>query len=336
MAESKYIVDVAVQKFRIDSIDSATSTISAVFSIHLRWRDPDLSAEAAAAGREWFSAWEPPWQPRFDFSSEVEPIEVVRSQYKVDDEGFVRAFIRMRGRFFAAVHLHDFPLDSHLVSITASSLLPTAQCAFQRYAGGYPCSWQGGSGELYDWHVATDSLDVVCSVPPASAGPVSFSSFSLRFAVARRSGYYVAQIVLPTSLLVLSGCASVLMDVSHGGNDGLGDRLGYLMTLLLTLVAFRFVVRDAIPRVSYHTAMDRYLVVAFGAVVWLIAVTAAVSLIGHFLAGIELRYADVGVVLTTGLCWTVFHFWLLRRWRSRVLFDAASLCSQHLVPVSRR
>ena len=44
---------------------------------------------------------------------------------------------------------------------------------------------------------------------------------------------------VPTSLLVLSGCASVLMDVSHGGNDGLGDRLGYLMTLLLTLVALR-------------------------------------------------------------------------------------------------
>ena len=45
--------------------------------------------------------------------------------------------------------------------------------------------------------------------------------------------------------------------------DGLSDRFGYLVTLLLTAVAFQFVISTEMPNVPYLTILDSYIIASF-------------------------------------------------------------------------
>lgn len=55
-------------------------------------------------------------------------------------------------------------------------------------------------------------------------------------------------------IITLLGFAIFLVD-----SDDVASRLSLFITLQLTLVAFKFVVSDHIPKVSYFTALDLYL-----------------------------------------------------------------------------
>ena len=45
--------------------------------------------------------------------------------------------------------------------------------------------------------------------------------------------------------------------------DGLADRYGFLVTLLLTAVAFQFVLSAEMPNVPYLTVLDKYIICSF-------------------------------------------------------------------------
>jgi hypothetical protein len=63
---------IAVQKYRLISVDCPRSCFTAFFSLHLRWLDPALTAEDKAASKAWDNNWEPTWNPRIDFVNETE------------------------------------------------------------------------------------------------------------------------------------------------------------------------------------------------------------------------------------------------------------------------
>ena len=52
--------------------------------------------------------------------------------------------------------------------------------------------------------------------------------------------------------------------------DDVADRLSVSVTLMLAAVAFRFVVSTMLPKVSYLTIMDYYLLIGFVALIILI------------------------------------------------------------------
>merc|ERR1719433_1520327 len=45
--------------------------------------------------------------------------------------------------------------------------------------------------------------------------------------------------------------------------DGIVDRLSITLTMMLTSVAFRFLVADSLPKISYYTFLDKYLMYHF-------------------------------------------------------------------------
>lgn len=72
--------------------------------------------------------------------------------------------------------------------------------------------------------------------------------------VYRASYYYVAQVF---SILTLLACSTLLVFVVPAIQ--LADRLSLTVTLLLTTIAFKFAIRDAIPKVAYSTFLDTYM-----------------------------------------------------------------------------
>lgn len=80
----------------------------------------------------------------------------------------------------------------------------------------------------------------------------------LRMRIERISAFYVGNVILPVFLVVGACFISIAED-----RFSPADRLSITLSLMLTMVAFRFVTNAWLPRNAYLTWMDSYMIVAF-------------------------------------------------------------------------
>ena len=73
----------------------------------------------------------------------------------------------------------------------------------------------------------------------------AWKATKIRFHVLRLSTFYIQNVVLTMFVLSLLGLLSFTMDVAD-----VGSRVGNLLTLILTAVAFKFILANTLPKVS--------------------------------------------------------------------------------------
>lgn len=73
----------------------------------------------------------------------------------------------------------------------------------------------------------------------------------------RQYKYYLLNVVLIMFILTSLGLTSYALD-----HDALGDRLNVNITLILTVVAFKFVLASYVPRTPYSTQLDVYMLLS--------------------------------------------------------------------------
>jgi len=93
----------------------------------------------------------------------------------------------------------------------------------------------------------------VAHEPTVERGSPPHKASLVRLQVARRPQYYVNNIVGIITMLSLLGFLAFFLPVGD-----LGDRINLILTLLLTAVAFKFVVAESIPRLGYQTHIDSF------------------------------------------------------------------------------
>ena len=84
----------------------------------------------------------------------------------------------------------------------------------------------------------------------AEASPVYTFSFRAR----RQVGFYIVKIVLPLAMVVAMSWVVFWIDPAEAGTQ-----IGVSITTMLTLIAYRFAVGAYLPRVSYLTRMDYFI-----------------------------------------------------------------------------
>jgi hypothetical protein len=84
--------------------------------------------------------------------------------------------------------------------------------------------------------------------------PIHCSRFRVKLRASRRMRYYQIQIILLTSLILVSSLLPLGMKA-----DNLADRMAVLAGGLLALTAFKFSIAEELPSVPYSTFMDMYL-----------------------------------------------------------------------------
>ncbi len=100
-----------------------------------------------------------------------------------------------------------------------------------------------------------------------------WSQVVIRFQIKRRAAGYLYRVGFYNLLLAYTSvCTFALSPV-----DDLGDRIGFLITLILAAVAFQFIVSQYLPNVSYLTILDKYTFIVFTICCILLGI---VSLIG--------------------------------------------------------
>jgi hypothetical protein len=89
--------------------------------------------------------------------------------------------------------------------------------------------------------------------PTIQRNKIAHKATTVTLQVKREPAYFVNNIVAIMTMLSLLGMVVFALPA-----DSLNDRVGVILTLLLTAVAFKLVISDSIPKVGYSTLIDRF------------------------------------------------------------------------------
>ena len=85
-----------------------------------------------------------------------------------------------------------------------------------------------------------------------------YQTLSIDVPMRRKPGYYLWNIVLIQALISAISLSTSLIEVSD-----FAGRMENILTVLLSTVAFKFIIAEALPNINYETKLDWYLLYSF-------------------------------------------------------------------------
>mmetsp|Transcript_15064 Transcript_15064/g.22775 ORF Transcript_15064/g.22775 Transcript_15064/m.22775 type:complete len:449 (+) Transcript_15064:68-1414(+) len=166
-------------------------------------------------------------------------------------------------QLFEPMELEKFPFDCQDLTIPLQCDDPRYELTrimFQDTKGG-TSSWFSIDREnlcLKDFDLSTKCLVEFRNQDPSkSKGGNVYSIFTVRLKLYRRFPFYFWNFYLVNGLLSASAITCFTFDCDQ---DGIGNRFAVLFTILLTLMAAKFTISDQVPKLSYNTALDIYII----------------------------------------------------------------------------
>ena len=160
-------------------------------------------------------------------------------------------------RFSQPFDLHDFPLDRQKLTIHyVAAGLPEDEIKMTpliREAGRR--SGIADKFSLPDFEVLSWTANPKPYIP--FPGEVGVAGFQMEIEVKRRLTYFIAKMIIPLCLIVIISWVPLWTDPRQSGSN-----LAIAATSFLTLVAYLFAIAVLLPRVSYLTRMDIFIILS--------------------------------------------------------------------------
>ncbi|KAL6043632.1 hypothetical protein QOT17_023780 [Balamuthia mandrillaris] len=299
----------------IDGIDSIciAQTFYCDFKIFAQWVDPALIGHDASVKVDWKKAF----SPNIYVKNAIE-LETTEDRLRLRDpkRGLVTHTRRFRGTLSQFYRLHDFPFDTQTLTIHLSSTGHIDKNYFLQHRSRNNVIERF---ELQEWEVlplAGPSIEL--TDPSLSSTGVAYSEYLAQIRLQRFSSYYVFNVGAVMALLV-----SMCFYTSAIPLDALPDRMSITLTLILTVVAFKYSVSDNLPKINYMTLLDKYVLVSF---LFLYAMGLENFLISTSSSEKEVVEAWDHRLMVWWLClWVVFHLYCM----VVVLFKRRRKLQQH-------
>ena len=195
--------------------------------------------------------------------------------------------------FRETFELHDFPFDKQDLTIEMRQDDPRTWDVFDLRV--HSVMFYKIALQLPEWSMC---------MPLVKRGSPAHKSTDVALQVVRRPQYYLRNIVSVVTMLSVMSLFSFAIPIKE-----ISERINTIITLLLTTVAFKFVIGDSLPRVNYNTKLDKFM---FKNMLFLFLV-ATTSTAGSIAADLSPEGAfdtsSTGLVNGT-LFWTSFVIWL--------------------------
>jgi hypothetical protein len=242
-----YVIDV-------DEVDSASQRFSASVFYLATWRIPSLLHQGPGPLVRGLTEV---WNPRLIIVNQQQAWNAYPGFVEISPDGNVAYIQKVWGWFSQPLDLRDFPMDRQTltVHIAAVGLLEKDVKMI---------SWEGAYGRtsgiskrfsIPDFDVVSWHAEPMPYIPfeglPGTAG------YRMQIEVKRKVAYYVMKIIIPLCLIVLMSWAPRWIDPGQ-----IGTNIGISTTAFLTLVAYLFAINVLLPRVSYVTRMDRFILLS--------------------------------------------------------------------------
>lgn len=234
--------------------------------------------------------------------------EVTLQRLETSEPGELQVSGHVTGAFTEQFELAEFPFDVQCLSVK-----------LRMWGTGVQESEDYGKlifGMYGSEHDVADNPEWLIHTPALQTHGNVFSKQHVVFTciVQRTSAHYIRTIVLP-----LFGLTSMTFTAFILNPAELNDRLTIVITMLLTVVAFKLVVAEKLPKLAYSTRLDAYMDMSF---ISMFAIAAECTVAYYYSDDAE--YSNTGMIICAAL-WLlvnahfVFCWWQMRRFVKRVL-----------------
>lgn len=245
----------------VKAVDAINGCVNLDFQMYLTWDDPSLVGVPV----EKRPPYDELWNPEIEINNDVDLEQlwaVFPAAYQGVETGTVRWGARYRGNITNAMDLRLFPFDSDNFyirvgpkSIAKKDLLLVIDDKKHGCEGAVGDKVKESS--LEEWDIGAVRAFEKDS-PPSGSGAI-YSNAVLEVQIFRRVWYYFTKILLVKLIMIVS-CFTVF---KQDAAEAFSDRQAHTFTLALTVVAFLYVAGQDLPKVSYLTIMDKYMLLGF-------------------------------------------------------------------------
>jgi hypothetical protein len=295
-------VEVSFYLIDLSAVNGATQSFDADVVVGAKWRDlrlADTYAEPTMVPATDL------WSPRLAVVNRRSIDRTLPEELRVFPDGTVTYVQRFIGTFSAEMNLREFPLDRQRFYVQVVGGSTSASIEFVPGTG-ENLSGQSPRFTISDWRVGTSRIE---PAPLAlnSAG-LGLAGIAVVVEAERELRYYVVQVVVPLMMIVTMAWTVFWIDPSV-----VPTRLGVVVTTMLTLIAYRFALSNLLPRLSYLTRLDWFMLGSTSLILaTLLTMAAAARLQSHgkdeTVAKLD-RWGRVTFAVAALVVWTVP--WLL-------------------------
>ncbi len=241
-------VTIAVFILDIDEVNSASQSFDANVYIELHWQDPRLVHDNP---NEITRGLNEVWNPRLLFINQQKIWPTLPEIVEVFPDGEVVYRQRVWGAFSQPLKLKDFPFDQQVFTIQLGSagfnpnevrLIPD-----KGSRTGIAQKFSLADWDILDWRAQTADF-----VP--SLDEEGFAGFYISIEAKRRYGYFITKVIIPLLLIVMMSWVVFWVDPKESGTQ-----ISVAFTTMLTLIAYRFAVGTDLPKISYLSRLDYFI-----------------------------------------------------------------------------
>jgi hypothetical protein len=273
-------VQIAIYMIDVDEVDSAEQSFAASVYLEAHWNSPYLRHEGPGPV---YHRVTDVWTPRLVTVNQQAAWAAFPEYVEIQPDGEVVYRQKVWARFSQPLELHEFPFDQQILEVhVAAASLPEKEVKFVPYDRRGDSSGIAEQFSLPDFDVLSWEA-VPVAYPPGDENGVA--GFRMQIFVKRRVMYFLIKLILPLCLIVVISWVPHWIDPEQTGTN-----IGISMTAFLTLVAYLFATNVLLPRVSYITRLDRFILLSTIMVfVSLLHTVLSVVLVGKQKTGLAAR-----------------------------------------------
>ena len=169
---------------------------------------------------------------------------------RVYNDSTIRYSSRMNYDVACAMDFHKFPLDQQVCKVKFES--------FSYSSSQIQLKWMNGSNNQVNSEIHLDQFIFTVDLHDnyqTESYDISYPGLIMKITLTRVIGYHLLQTYVPSALFVILGWLSLFIPQSS-----VPGRVGMGMTTILTLTAMFNGVRQNVPRVSYVSYLDIWMV----------------------------------------------------------------------------
>ncbi|ELU06091.1 hypothetical protein CAPTEDRAFT_202877 [Capitella teleta] len=242
---------------KVGEINTMKEAFDADILLRAKWREPELDKCKVPILPENYD-FDRVWNPKIyidNIIGEPKRTSNMRVEYEGDGEAYCVERRRVKGTFMETMELYEFPFDVQDLSITIMSDCPQHDVELDEDPSESHKVFKRAFIDEQEWYLYKYIDAEKQTLMKDRADPTLMASaLHVNTKVARRPWYFVWNNFSLTLLITCLSFVTFAVPPSMPQN-----RLQITFTLVLTAVAFKFVVNQSLPRISYLTYLDRYI-----------------------------------------------------------------------------
>jgi hypothetical protein len=259
-------VDLALVIVDVFSIDDVNETFTLDFVLRATWHDPRLAWEAEQGLDAAVFDLDEVWHPRLMILNEQDLDRLTEAVVEVEPDGSVKFQQRLRGKLSTAMDLRKFPFDSQRLPIAVLTIGVSPEQVTLRSDPKWTLILETAAISGWQLEMVTPELRVM-ELPAAEA---KFPGVIFVIVAKREVGYFLWTMAVPLALIMFMAWMVFWIDPNF-----LPSQVGVATASVFSLIAYRTALRLSLPKVSYMTRADIFVLGAtllvFGALAAAIA-----------------------------------------------------------------